>query len=58
MSYEKAEAKENGGSVYDITNEWVASIEPQDNNIIFLPFINFFGLAIDHSSQKTIARAF
>lgn len=40
MSYEKAEAKENGRSVYDITNEWVASIEPQDSNVIFLPFLN------------------
>lgn len=40
MSYEKAETKENGGSVYDITNEWVSSIEPQESNVIFLPFLN------------------
>lgn len=40
MNNEKEEAKANGGSVYEITNEWVASIEPQDNNIIFLPFLN------------------
>ena len=37
MNYEKEEAKEEGSSIYDLTNEWVASIEPQDNNVIFLP---------------------
>lgn len=40
MGYEKKEAAESGGSVYDITNEWVASIEPQDSKLIFLPFLN------------------
>ena len=40
MDGEKAQAKANGGSVYDVTNEWVASIEPQDSNVIFLPFLN------------------
>lgn len=40
MSAEKAEAKEAGGSVYDVTNKWVEDIEPQDCNIIFLPFLN------------------
>lgn len=40
MSFEKEEAKQNGGSVYDITNQWVEEIEPQDNNLIFLPFLN------------------
>ena len=65
MSYEKAEAKENGGSVYDITNEWVASIEPQDNNIIFLPFLNgsnedplakgtFVGLTAYHNKKHML----
>lgn len=65
MNYEKAEAKENGGSVYDITNEWVASIEPQDNNIIFLPFLNgsnedvlakgtFIGLTAYHSKKHML----
>lgn len=65
MNYEKAEAKKNGGSVYDITNEWVASIEPQDNNIIFLPFLNgsnedalakgtFIGLTAYHSKKHML----
>lgn len=40
MGYEKAEAKAEGGSVYDITNEWVASVDPKESNVIFLPFLN------------------
>lgn len=65
MSYEKAEAKEEGGSVYDLTNAWVASIEPQDNNIIFLPFLNgsnedalakgtFVGLTAYHNKKHML----
>ena len=40
MNYEEQEAKESNSSVYDITNEWVSSIKPQDNSLIFLPFLN------------------
>lgn len=40
MSHEKEETKADGGTIYDITNSWVASIEPQDSNVIFLPFLN------------------
>ena len=65
MSYEKAEAKENGGSVYDITNEWVDSIDPKDSNVIFLPFLNgsnedalakgtFIGLTAFHNQQHML----
>ncbi|MDO4632452.1 MAG: FGGY-family carbohydrate kinase [Eubacteriales bacterium] len=65
MSAEKAEAKKEGGSVYDLTNEWVASIEPQDNNIIFLPFLNgsnedalakgtFVGLTAYHNKKHML----
>ena len=65
MNYEKEGAKVNGSSVYDITNEWVASIEPQDNNIIFLPFLNgsnedalakgtFIGLTAYHSKKHML----
>lgn len=50
MSYEKTEAKDNGGSVYDITNKWVEEIEPQDSSIIFLPFLN-------GSSEDALAKA-
>jgi L-xylulokinase len=65
MSHEKEEAKDEEKSIYDITNEWVASIEPQDNNIIFLPFLNgsnedalakgtFIGLTGYHSKKHML----
>ena len=65
MSYERAEAKASGGSVYDLTKEWVASIEPQDNNVIFLPFLNgsnedalakgtFIGLTAYHNKKHML----
>jgi L-xylulokinase len=67
MNYEKAEIKKEGRSIYDITNEWVASIEPQENSIIFLPFLNgsnenalakgtFIGLTAYHT-KKHLLRA-
>lgn len=67
MNYEKEEAKRNGKSIYDLTNEWVASIEPQDCNVIFLPFLNgsnedplakgtFVGLTAFHN-KKYMLRA-
>ena len=40
MSYEKAEAKAAGGSIYDLTNKLVEDIDPKDSNVIFLPFLN------------------
>ena len=65
MSYEKTAMKGKGGSVYDLTNEWVSSIEPQDNNIIFLPFLNgsnedalakgtFIGLTAYHDKKHML----
>lgn len=65
MNFEQAETKETGYSVYEITNKWVESIEPQDNNIIFLPFLNgsnedalakgtFIGLTAYHSKKHML----
>ena len=65
MTAEKAEAEAKGSSVYDITNEWVASIEPQDCNVIFLPFLNgsnenplakgtFVGLTAFHNKKHML----
>ena len=59
------EAKKKGGSVYDITNEWVASIEPQDNSEIARPFLNgsnedplakgtFVGLTAYHNKKHML----
>lgn len=67
MNFEKMEAKESGKSIYDITNEWVASIEPHECNVIFLPFLNgsnedplakgtFVGLTAFHN-KKYMLRA-
>lgn len=65
MDYEKKEAKEQGSSVYDMTNAWAESIEPQDSDIIFLPFLNgsnedalakgtFIGLTSYHSKKHML----
>jgi L-xylulokinase len=32
-------ANENGGSIYDCCNEWVAQVAPEDSQVIFLPFL-------------------
>lgn len=40
MDYEKKDTDKNHTSIYDLTNQWVESIEPEDNNIVFLPFLN------------------
>ena len=65
MNDEKEEARAAGKSVYDITNEWVGSIEPQDCNVIFLPFLNgsnedplakgtFVGLTAFHNKKHML----
>ncbi len=65
MSYEKAEMEAKGESVYDLTNAWVESIEPQDCNVIFLPFLNgsnehplakssFVGLTAFHNKKHML----
>lgn len=69
MDYESREAKENGRSIYDITNEWVSSIAPQDNNLIFLPFLNgsnedplakgtFVGLTAYHTKKHMLCAVY
>ena len=51
--------------MYDVTNAWVESIEPQENNIIFLPFLNgsnedalakgtFVGLTAYHNKKHML----
>jgi len=65
MNYEKTEADENGKSIYDTTNAWVASVEPQDSKVIFLPFLNgsnedplakgtFVGLTTYHGKEHML----
>lgn len=65
MGDEKEAAKAQGNSVYNITNSWVESIEPQDCNVIFLPFLNgsneaalakgtFIGLSAYHNKKHML----
>lgn len=50
MGEEKIEAQKKGISIFDITDEMVASVNPEDSNIVFMPFI--FG-----SNESPIAKA-
>lgn len=65
MNYEKEEAKSKGKTVYETANQWVSEIEPQENNIIFLPFLNgsnddalakgtFVGLTAYHNKKHML----
>lgn len=65
MGYEKEEAERSEKSIYDLTNQWVSSIEPQDSRLIFLPFLNgsneaalakgtFIGLTAYHNKKHML----
>ena len=65
MDSEREEAQKTGSSVYEITNRWAEEIEPQDSNIIFLPFLNgsnedplakgtFIGLTAYHNKRHML----
>lgn len=65
MSFEKDEKEQQGGSIYEIANEWVNSIDPSESNIIFLPFLNgsnenvlakgtFVGLTAFHNKKHML----
>lgn len=65
MSYEEEWAGRDRESIYGVTNKWVEDIEPQDNNIIFLPFLNgsnedvlakaaFVGLTAYHNKKHML----
>ena len=67
MSYERAEQKAAGASIYDMANAWVESITPEDSDVIFLPYLNgsnvnplargsFIGLTAYHN-KKYMLRA-
>lgn len=69
MSFEKLEEKEKGGSVYELADKWVASIEPQDCNVLYLPFLygssenplakgSFVGLTAYHNKKHMLRAVF
>jgi L-xylulokinase len=47
MQAEKKIADDQGGSVYDVCNELVASTDPGDTGIVFLPFIYGCNVSLD-----------
>lgn len=49
MKYEKEMNKNKNKSVYDFANEMVASISPDESNIIFLPFL--YGTNVDADAK-------
>lgn len=40
LTLEKQEAESTGKSVYDVTNGWVAETKPEENSVLYLPFLN------------------
>lgn len=43
MNYEKEELEQKGSTIYERTNEIVASLDREDNSVIYLPFLNGSG---------------
>jgi L-xylulokinase len=65
MDKEKEQVKAGGGSIYNLTNQWVAEIEPADTQIVFLPFLHgsnenplargtFIGLTAYHTKKHML----
>ncbi|MBL7189338.1 MAG: hypothetical protein ISS70_23665 [Phycisphaerae bacterium] len=52
---ERTIAEEKGGSVYDLCNELVASTQPSEGNIIFLPFL--YGSNANQNAKATFLGA-
>ena len=52
MQAENKAAKESGGNVYKIVNEEVASVKPENNNVIFLPFL--YGSNVHPKAKGTL----
>ena len=49
MTDEKARAEESGGSVFQLTDDMVASIAPEDCPVVFLPFL--FGTNVNADAK-------
>ena len=69
MLEEKAKARNEGTSIYDLTNEWVAGTDPQVNNVVYLPVLNgssteggasgvFFGLSESTTKKDLVAAVY
>ncbi len=40
LSYEKEEMEKKEEKIYELLNEWVESIKPEESNLVYLPFLN------------------
>ncbi len=69
LQAEKEEVKQKNGSVYDLINEWVESVPPEEPLPVFLPFLNgsdespiakgtFVGLTSYHTKKHLIRAVF
>ena len=69
MNEEKMLAEQKGVSIFDITDDMVASIDPVDSNVVFLPFLygsnessiakaSFVGLSSYHSKAHILTAVF
>jgi len=69
LSHEKEEMRRKGASVYDIINEWVESVPPEEPLPVFLPFLSgsdespiakgtFVGLTSYHTKKHLIRAVF
>lgn len=69
MKEEKKHQKNDGKSIYDLTNAWVAESDPSKNNVIYLPFLNgsstenhasgvFYGLSEATTKRDMVAAVY
>jgi len=65
MQEERETASKKQRSIYDLANEWAASIHPEDSDLLYLPFLNgspdnprargsFIGLTMEHTKRHML----
>ena len=66
LSLEKQEVERGGKSIYDVTNSWAKETDPEENRVLYLPFLNgaptsddatgvFFGLTEATEKRHLVA---
>lgn len=69
MAEESQKAEDDGKSIYDLTNRWVSDIKPEENGVVYLPFLNgsstenhasgvFFGLSESTTKKEIVAAVY
>jgi L-xylulokinase len=65
MQEEQKRLEKEHRSIYELANEWVASIQPEDSDLLYLPFLNgspdnpramgsFIGLTMKHTKRHML----